>query len=293
MLKNGAVFVQENDVFPEFPGDHLDGFGNGPLKIDEAGDVFWFADMSTSSSSADGAYMRNLEVLVQESVTMVGAGLIDEIRGLNNEMNISPNGRWMIFEGELDNVDTVFLMDLMENIAPYCFGDGGDQMGCSDCPCGNNASPGTLGGCLNSNGTAAQLLAFGTASLSSEDLCMGMISANPGTFAVLSSGDAQAPANPANPCFAQNPGSGIQSTSLDGLRCVVQNVLRHGSRAIDANGDVGLTTPPWGYCTNFPNSAGFMIGQTRYFQSIYREQDMLVCQTGQNTTQGKGITFLP
>ncbi len=34
-----------------------------------------------------------------------------------------------------------------------CTGDGGDQMGCTDCPCNNNTPPGSIGGCRNSSGT--------------------------------------------------------------------------------------------------------------------------------------------
>ena len=47
----------------------------------------------------------------------------------------------------------------------FCFGDGGDQMGCSDCPCGNNADFESAGGCLNAAGGSAQLVALGSASV--------------------------------------------------------------------------------------------------------------------------------
>ena len=47
-----------------------------------------------------------------------------------------------------------------------CNGDGGDQMGCTDCPCTNNAPQGTIGGCLNSAGTASRLIGTGDPSLS-------------------------------------------------------------------------------------------------------------------------------
>ena len=174
----------------------------------------------------------------------------------------------------------------------FCRGDGGDQMGCTDCPCGNNAPPGSDGGCINEAGSSAVLTASGSASVGAQDLCFDLMGANPSSFAVLTSGIAQAPANPANPCFAQNPGSGITSTTLDGLRCVVQGVLRHGTRAIDTNGDVGISNNGWGNCSpNFPNGAAFNAGTTRHFQAIYRELQSAVCQTGQNTTQGVSVSF--
>ena len=149
---------------------------------------------------------------------------------------------------------------LLSSVAPcgapdFCFGDGGDQMGCTDCPCANNAAPGSGGGCINSAGTSAVLTSAGGGSVSLPNLCFAMSGGNPSSFAILTSGAARAPNSVTNPCFGQNPGSGIQSISLDGLRCVVLNVLRHGSRAVDSNGDIGLTTNSWGACSpTFPNS---------------------------------------
>ena len=48
----------------------------------------------------------------------------------------------------------------------YCNGDGGDQMGCTDCPCGNNAPVGTIGGCVNGSSTSARIEATGWPSVS-------------------------------------------------------------------------------------------------------------------------------
>lgn len=175
----------------------------------------------------------------------------------------------------------------------FCTGAGGDQMGCSPCPCGNEAMAGDAGGCLNSAGTSGRLVSEGSASVLASDLCFRMVNAAPSSFAVLLSGTAQAPANMANPCFTQNPGSGVLALSFDGLRCVVQNVLRHGGRPVDVNGEVGGLGNPWGFCSaGFPNSA-FVAGQTRHFQSVYRDLDTAVCMRGLNTTQGTSISFTP
>ena len=56
---------------------------------------------------------------------------------------------------------------------------------------------------------------------------------------VVVSANTLAPANVASPCFGQN--SGVQARQLDGLRCDVQGVPRHGVRPSDANGDIGVT----------------------------------------------------
>ncbi|MEM7515358.1 MAG: hypothetical protein AAF368_00345, partial [Planctomycetota bacterium] len=176
----------------------------------------------------------------------------------------------------------------------FCFGDGGDGQGCTDCPCGNNAPTGTLGGCLNSAGTSARLDAVGKASVSGDTLRFGVTGATPGSFAILFSGDAQTPVSPAIPCPV---GSGVQSFAFDGLRCVAGAILRHGTRTSDANGDVGEMTPGWGGPFGPPGGivaqSGFTAGQTRYFQTVYRVDAIVGCGTGLNTTNGMPVLVLP
>ena len=181
-----------------------------------------------------------------------------------------------------------------------CFGDGGDQVGCTPCPCGNEAFLGSRGGCKHSAsdsfffGSGAVLSAIGTESLAAADLCFRLTNAKPNSFGVLTSSETVAPANAANPCTAQNPGSGILSSSFDGLRCVVQGVVRHGARAIQADGSAGITSNGWGSGTgSFPGSASFVAGIERHFQVIYREDAGLVCGTEQNTSQRLSIALTP
>ena len=170
-----------------------------------------------------------------------------------------------------------------------CNGDGGDQMGCTDCPCNNNAAQGTVGGCLNSAGTSTQLIASGSASVASADLRIEASGAPPFNSCQLTSGNAIAPANSSNPCFGLD--SGITSFALDGLRCAVQGVLRHGVRPSDANGEVGVTTNGWGTPNGFFNFGAFTAGQTKHFQIIHRDDVSTVCMTGQNTSQAVSVTF--
>ena len=170
-------------------------------------------------------------------------------------------------------------------------------MGCTDCPCGNNTAPGTIGGCRNSSFASARLLASGSSSVAAADMCFEMSGGNPGSFAILTSGSGLAPGNAANPCFGQNPGSGIVSNSLDGLRCRIGSVFRHGSRAVDAEGFVGPMGPApngaWGFCSaNFPNFV-FASGDTRFFQVFYREEPAVACMTSLNTSQAVEVTLTP
>lgn len=174
-----------------------------------------------------------------------------------------------------------------------CFGDGGDQMGCTNCPCGNNAPAGSTGGCLNSGGTGTTLVPSGVPSISNDTLHFNVTDAPGGAFCILNSGDNVASNNPVNPCFGLN--SGVQALQFDGLRCAISNTRRHGGRGADANGDVGLTNNGWGP-PNAPMAgigvqAGYAAGQTRYFQVINRDDPDLVCQRALNTSQAVEVTF--
>ncbi len=181
-----------------------------------------------------------------------------------------------------------------------CSGDGGDQAGCTDCPCLNNSAPQTVGGCLNSAGTSTRLITTGDPSVSlpfgsSSDLSFGLVGAPPSAFCLLTSGAAVAPQGIANPCFGLN--SGIRSVLFDGLRCAVQSTRRHAVRAAAMDGTVGYTTSAWGGTSNpqagLAQAAGFNSGQTRYFQVIHRDDPLAVCMRGLNTSQAVEVTFTP
>ena len=184
------------------------------------------------------------------------------------------------------------------DVGPFtelCYGDGGDQMGCTNCPCSNNATPGNAGGCLNSIGGSARLVPSGTPSVAADSMHFNMLNGEPSSFAVLTSGAALAPNSPANPCFGL--GSGVQSSLLDGLRCAVQDVRRHGARPINAFGEVGITSagwgPPDGSARGLIAPGGCTARPTRYYQVIYRTSPLSVCMTGQNTSQAVGVTIEP
>ncbi|MEM7516721.1 MAG: hypothetical protein AAF368_07335, partial [Planctomycetota bacterium] len=74
--------------------------------------------------------------------------------------------------------------------------------------------------------------------------------------------------------------------------CAGGGFLRHGSRATDANGDTGNGWgPPGGPPGGLIAFNGFTVGQTRNFFAFYRDNDMLVCPTGQNSSNGIQVTF--
>lgn len=190
----------------------------------------------------------------------------------------------------LSRLECVFtVVPPLDLFTDVCNGDGGDQQGCTGCPCGNNAAPGTIGGCLNSASTSGRLIAAGQNSVSPGALVFEARELPPTAVAILTSGSALAPTNMANPCFGLD--SGARSIHFDGLRCAVQGVRRHDLRVSDASGAIGLTTEGWGTqpISNFPP---LMSGQTRHFQVVYRDSVGVLCASGLNTTQAISILFV-
>lgn len=64
------------------------------------------------------------------------------------------------------------------------------------------------------------------------------------------------------------------------------------------NGDVGFTNSPWGGEGGPPvgiavAGGGFMPGQVRFFQVVYRDDPMAQCMRGLNTSQAVCVTFVP
>ena len=176
-----------------------------------------------------------------------------------------------------------------------CNGDGGNQMGCTNCLCNNNAPVGTVGGCLNSVGTSARIVASGVPSQSNDTLQIKVFSAAPNRMGTLFSSSAGMPTNPLSPCFGLD--SGVANNFMDGLRCLGGSVRRQGTRTSNVNGNYGETDAPWGPPAGPPGGliarAGWMPGQTICYQVYYRDDPMLVCNTAINTTNALRITILP
>lgn len=191
----------------------------------------------------------------------------------------------------LGTVHTMEAADIRgEQYTSLCSGTG--ISGCAECPCGNVPDAGESGGCINSSGGSGQLIAFGCSSPGglpgySLDLRFSAEGLPPESFSTLVSGSMTAPRNPTNPCFGFP--SGILSPSLDGFRCVVGDLRRHGGRVADFRGRIGDLTTPWGGEGAPPlgilTAAGFAAGQTRHFQATYRDDQTLSCMRGLNTTQ--------
>ncbi|MEM7517706.1 MAG: hypothetical protein AAF368_12395, partial [Planctomycetota bacterium] len=178
--------------------------------------------------------------------------------------------------------DLVFTNTLAQgSIAPYCFGDGS----LAPCPCGNNSTPGHPGGCAHEAGNGARLTGSGTPSISSDSLNMDLTSAVPNTFALLVSG--------VNP-LPQVGCIGCGIPEFDGLRCAGGDLRRLGSRALDPSGDVfngwGVPNGPPGGLASASNA---MAGQTRRYFAFFRTTPFFTCFTGQNSSNGVAVTWVP
>ena len=188
----------------------------------------------------------------------------------------------------------------------FCAGDGGDQAGCTDCPCGANAPVGTVSGCAHAAsgffaGRGARLFADVSPAPFSR-LEFRLEDAPPGGFAILVSGPSAAPSGVgANPCPV---GSGLaQPATVDGLRCITSfgtgGIVRHGVRQVDAAGAIDANgVPPeevWqdrnAGVANWGVPAG--AGLTRHFQAFVRQNPGAGCGTGLTTTQGVTVSYLP
>lgn len=190
-------------------------------------------------------------------------------------------------------VDDVRVATLLipETLEPFCFGGGGNQFGCTPCPCGNDAPASTSGGCINEIGESGQLNASGLSSISADSLTFTAQNLTPQAFAVLASAESRLPNRTTNPCFGQD--TGVESTTFDGVRCIGGDFQRHGGRPTDSSGGVGITNQPWGAPAATPILSAFIVGQTRHFQVMYRQSQSVLCGTGLNTTNAMTVLVLP
>lgn len=224
----------------------------------------------------EGDFLDEYGISVSTDGTTIGVGswLDDDLAGDDQGAAIV----YQVFDGVFQD---------------YCFGDGGDQMGCSDCPCGNNAKPGSRGGCLNSTANSARIAGFGVPSVMNDTLRIEAVGCAPLTFGLLTGTINQLPVMGMCP-----PGSGIaQPALLDGLRCGGGGLKRHGTRATDAQGDIGITNNGWGGTSPPPigliAQGGYCCGETRRFQITYRDDPLFVCGTALNTTNAISVTLVP
>ncbi|MDE0891846.1 MAG: hypothetical protein OSB14_06655 [Planctomycetota bacterium] len=145
----------------------------------------------------------------------------------------------------------------------YCVGDGS----ATPCPCGNTSAS---GGCANSTGVGGTMTAYGSVSVSADDLTFSATGLIPSQPVLLFVGN-----------NAVNSGAG--NSFGDGLRCAGGGVRRLGVRFCDSAGSAN-----WEGGLNA--SGGWSAGDLQRFQGWYRDASG-PCGSTFNLTQGLELTF--
>jgi len=97
IILNGAVFAQEGDPSPD--GPPIENLGSSP-RLDDNGNVLWVARWN---GNADEALLLNNEIVAQTGVTEVDGNTIVDLATGDDDFFISDNGRFIIFEGTMDD----------------------------------------------------------------------------------------------------------------------------------------------------------------------------------------------
>ncbi len=103
VVKNGQKFAQEGDSLPALDPLVIGKGSPAPILITNSGDVFWHVQ-SNDSSAGINAYMRNYEVIIQESRTVIDGILVDNLVPSPNAFHVSSDGRFWVGRVELQNV---------------------------------------------------------------------------------------------------------------------------------------------------------------------------------------------
>ncbi len=143
----------------------------------------------------------------------------------------------------------------------FCFGSA------STCPCGNDG--GASAGCANSSGTGALARAFGSASVSLDNLVFSVSQLPNGKPTLLFQGSLSTGGAPLG----------------DGLKCVAGSIRRLGVVASSADGSAS-------FGPGLASRGQWAAGQTRNFQVWYRDPNG-PCSSGHNLSSAVAVTFVP
>lgn len=117
IVKNGTtVIAREGSSLPAIGGVFLfTSFGTGAVDIADNGDVVWFGDWDDPDTTRDTGIFLNDQLIIKEGETQIGGMTLMSIAGVQDNLKISPNGRWLIFEGELvGGLNGAFLVEIIK-----------------------------------------------------------------------------------------------------------------------------------------------------------------------------------
>lgn len=114
LIRNGQLFAQEGTPAPGLT-ETIVNYGTGPVRINDNGDVIWYAQISGDANTNQVLYLND-RLLVRKGVTQVGGRTITTIGGttatggIQQGFDTSRNGRYIIFRGRLDATTTAAIM---------------------------------------------------------------------------------------------------------------------------------------------------------------------------------------
>ena len=113
IIKNGQKFVQAGDVLPFLLAPLANGTA-APLRLANSGDLFWRANDVNG-----GAFLRNMDVIVQENVTQVGGELVTRAQLTDDAFDVSPDGRFWAGRVQLQTSGDALLTVDFGLVAPW------------------------------------------------------------------------------------------------------------------------------------------------------------------------------
>lgn len=117
IVRNGTdVIAREGMSLASIGGVfNFTSFGSGSINIDDSGNVVWWGDWNDPDTTRDTGIFWNDMLIVQEGVTLIGGLTLTAISGVQDNISMSDNGQWIIFEGTLSNgLDGAFLIQIPE-----------------------------------------------------------------------------------------------------------------------------------------------------------------------------------
>ncbi|HMN97330.1 MAG TPA: hypothetical protein PKC43_06080 [Phycisphaerales bacterium] len=108
IVDGGGIVAQRGTQAPGTdPGTLINNFNSAPVRIDDSGNVFWYANL-TGDAATNQALYRNGDLIVRKGVAVDGLTFTSlagstATGGITKGFSISQDGRYMLFRGILDN----------------------------------------------------------------------------------------------------------------------------------------------------------------------------------------------
>lgn len=132
IVRNGVeVIAREGSGLAAIGAFTFTSFGTGAVLIDDGGRVIWFGDWNDPVTTQDTGIFVDDQLVVQEGVTQtVDGDTIFSISGVQDNLAVSPNGRYILFEGVLEgDISGTFLVEISAPCPGDLDGDGDVDLG--------------------------------------------------------------------------------------------------------------------------------------------------------------------